>query len=189
MNVIETPLEGVLLFEPTVYTDERGFFLERFHASRYREYGVDLPFVQDNHSRSVRGALRGLHFQRRSPQGKLVEVTRGRVYDVVVDIRPGSATFGRWNGVELNDENHYQLWVPPGFAHGFCVLSDAADFLYKCTVYYDPEDEGGIAWNDPDLNIAWPVGDPLLSTKDKHLPFLSTLEEEDLPLPPTIVVQ
>ncbi|MCH8031794.1 MAG: dTDP-4-dehydrorhamnose 3,5-epimerase [Bacteroidetes bacterium] len=189
MNAIETPLEGVLLFEPTVYVDERGFFLERFHASRYREYGIDLPFVQDNHSRSVKGTLRGLHFQKRSPQGKLVEVVQGRVFDVVVDVRPGSTTFGQWHGVELSDENHYQLWVPPGFAHGFCALSENADLLYKCTAYYDSEDEGGIAWNDPDLDITWPVDDPLLSTKDNQLPFLSTLEEEDLPLPSMIVVQ
>ena len=189
MNVIKTTLEGVLLFEPTVFTDERGFFLERFHASRYREYGINLPFVQDNHSRSAKGALRGLHFQRRSPQGKLVEVIQGRVFDVVVDVRPGSSTFGQWHGVELCDENHYQLWIPPCFAHGFCVLSEDADLLYKCTAYYDAEDEGGIAWNDPDLNITWPVGDPLLSTKDKQLPFLRTLEEEDLPRLPMTVEQ
>jgi len=188
MNAIETSLEGLLLLYPTVYSDERGFFLERFHDSRYREYGIDLPFVQDNHSRSVKGALRGLHFQKCSPQGKLVEVVQGCVFDVVVDIRTGSTTFGQWHGVELSDENHYQLWVPPGFAHGFCVLSEAADLLYKCTAYYDAADEGGIVWNDPELNITWPVSNPLLSPKDKQLPFLSTLEEEDLPQLPTTVV-
>jgi len=133
--------------------------------------------------------LRGLHFQKRSPQGKPVEVARGRVFDVVVDVRLGSTTFGKWHGVELSDEIQYQLWVPPGFAHGFCVLSDAADFSYKCTTYYDAADEGGIALNDPELNITWPVSNPQLSSKDKHLPFLSTLEEDDLPLLSTTVVQ
>ena len=188
MNVIETTLDGVLLFKPEVYPDERGFFLERFHESRYREYGVDLPFVQDNHSRSVKGTLRGLHFQKHFPQGKLVEVIQGRVFDVVVDVRPGSVSFGEWHGVELSNENHWQLWVPPGFAHGFCVLSDEADFLYKCTAYYDPEDEGGIVWNDPNLCINWPIEAPLLSLKDAMLPPLGSLKEEDLPTLPIAIV-
>ncbi len=188
MNVIKTTLDGVLLIKPEVYSDERGFFLERFHESRYREYGVDLPFVQDNHSRSVKGTLRGLHFQKHFPQGKLVEVIQGRVFDVVVDVRPGSVSFGEWHGVELSNENHWQLWVPPGFAHGFCVLSDEADFLYKCTAYYDPQDEGGIVWNDPNLCINWPVEAPLLSLKDAILPQLGSLKEEDLPTLPIAIV-
>lgn len=189
MNVIETPLEGVLLLEPEIHTDERGFFLERFHANRYREFGIDLPFVQDNQSRSAKGVLRGLHFQKRFQQAKLVEIVRGRVFDVVVDVRPGSPTFGQWHSVVLSDQNHLQLWVPPGFAHGFYVLSEIAYFLYKCTAYYDPDDEGGIAWNDPELNIAWPVDAPLMSPKDARLPFLRSLEEEDLPLLPLTAEQ
>lgn len=181
MNVIETPLPEVLLLEPKVFADNRGFFLERFHEARYREVGIEQPFVQDNHSRSVKGVLRGLHFQKRSPQAKLVEVVRGSVFDVVVDVRPGSITFGEWYGVELSDRNHYQLWIPAGFAHGFCTLSDEADFLYKCTSVYDPNDEGGVAWNDSDLHIAWPIEEPILSEKDKRLPLLRRLEEKDLP--------
>ena len=138
--------------------------------------------MQDNHSRSRRGTLRGLHFQRRHPQGKLVACARGSIYDVVVDLRAGSPTFGRSYGVTLSDEDHRQLWIPPGLAHGFCVLSDEADFLYKCTDYYRPDDEGGIAWDDPDLGIAWPVEAPLLSEKDRRLPRLRDLGPEDLPV-------
>ncbi len=181
MDVIETPLQDVLLLLPRVYTDERGFFLERFHEDRYREIGIDRPFVQDNHSRSIKGVLRGLHFQVRSPQAKLVEVVRGSVFDVVADLRPESPTFRRWYSVELSDQNHHQLWIPAGFAHGFYTLSDEADFLYKCTSAYDSNDEGGVAWNDPELNIAWPTERPILSAKDERLPFLSMLREEDLP--------
>ncbi len=182
MNVIDTPLQGVLVVEPDIFADERGFFLERFHDERYRSVGIDIPFVQDNFSRSAKGVLRGLHFQRQSPQAKLVEVVRGRVFDVVVDVRPGSSTFGQWHSVVLSDENRFQLWVPSGYAHGFCVLSEEADLLYKCTDYYDPTDEGGVAWNDPNLSIAWPVKEPLLSKKDARLPVLGSLEEGDLPL-------
>ncbi|WP_137971671.1 dTDP-4-dehydrorhamnose 3,5-epimerase [Pseudomonas sp. F(2018)] len=175
MKVIETVLPGVLIIEPKMFGDARGFFLESFQVERYREAGIDLPFVQDNHSRSRRGVLRGLHFQRSRPQGKLVRVSRGAVYDVAVDIDPTSPTCGRFVGVELSDENHRQMWVPPGYAHGFCVLSDIADFEYKCTDLYFPEDEGGLMWNDPDVNIPWPIEAPQLSAKDQLNPSLRRL--------------
>ena len=168
MKINYSKLKGCLIIEPRVFGDERGFFLETFQAVRYeQEAGIDLPFVQDNHSRSSRGVLRGLHFQKTKPQGKLVRVVRGEVYDVTVDIRKGSATFGEWEGVILSEDNKKQFWVPPGFAHGFVVLSDTADFEYKCTDYYDPSDEGSILWSDPDLNIPWPIANPVLSTKDE----------------------
>ena len=175
MKVIETALPGVLIIEPKVFGDQRGFFLETFQAERYREAGITQPFVQDNHSRSQKGVLRGLHFQRSRPQGKLVSVSRGSVYDVAVDINPESPTCGQFVGVELNDDNHRQFWVPPGYAHGFCVLSDTADFQYKCTDLYYPEDEGGLIWNDPEVNIPWPVADPKLSAKDQSNPTLRQL--------------
>lgn len=178
MKVIETQLPGVLIFEPKVFGDQRGFFTETFQQQRYSEAGIDLPFVQDNHSRSARGVLRGLHFQLTRPQGKLVRVSRGAVYDVAVDINPKSPTCGQYVGVELNDENHRQLWVPPGYAHGFCVLSDVADFIYKCTDYYFPDDEGGLLWNDADVQIPWPIENPQLSAKDKLNPTLSQLIAE-----------
>lgn len=177
MKAIETRLPGVLIIEPRVFGDVRGFFVESFQIERYRELGVDLPFVQDNHSRSSRGVLRGLHFQRTQPQGKLVRVSRGSVWDVAVDIVSTSPTFGQYVGVELNDENHRQLWVPPGYAHGFCVLSDVADFQYKCTDFYYPEDEGALLWNDPDVKIPWPIEQPLLSEKDRNNPTLRQLLE------------
>ena len=168
MKVSNTKLQGCLIIEPRVFGDERGFFLETFQADRYtREAGIDLPFVQDNHSRSAVGVLRGLHFQKTKPQGKLVRVVRGEVYDVAVDIRKGSATFGEWEGLILSEDNKKQFWVPPGFAHGFVVLSDTADFEYKCTDYYDPSDEGSILWSDPDLDIPWPIANPVLSAKDE----------------------
>ena len=168
MKINYSKLKGCLIIEPRVFGDERGFFLETFQAVRYeQEAGIDLPFVQDNHSRSARGVLRGLHFQKTKPQGKLVRVVRGEVYDVAVDIREGSATFGEWEGVTLSEDNKKQFWVPPGFAHGFVVLSDTADFEYKCTDYYDPSDEGCILWSDPDLDIPWPIANPVLSTKDE----------------------
>ena len=175
MKIIETVLPGVLIIEPKVFGDHRGFFLETFQVERYRQAGIDLPFVQDNHSRSQRGVLRGLHFQRARPQGKLVSVSRGAVYDVAVDIDPKSPTCGEFVGVELNDENHRQLWVPPGYAHGFCVLSEVADYQYKCTDLYFPEDEGGLIWNDPDVNIPWPISEPQLSAKDMRNPGLRDL--------------
>jgi dTDP-4-dehydrorhamnose 3,5-epimerase len=168
MIVTKTKLDGCVIIEPKVFGDERGFFLETFQAERYASLaGISSPFVQDNHSRSSKGILRGLHFQKTKPQGKLVRVVRGEVYDVAVDIREGSATFGEWEGVILSEDNKKQFWVPPGFAHGFVVLSDTADFEYKCTDYYDPSDEGSILWSDPDLNIPWPIANPVLSTKDE----------------------
>ncbi|WP_458729696.1 dTDP-4-dehydrorhamnose 3,5-epimerase [Pseudomonas brenneri] len=178
MNVIQTQLPGVLIIEPKVFGDERGFFVECYQEPRYRDAGIELPFVQDNHSRSQYGVLRGLHFQRNRPQGKLVRVTRGAVYDVAVDINPASATCGEFVGVELTADNHLQLWIPPGYAHGFCVLSDVADFQYKCTDLYFPEEEGGLIWNDPDVNIPWPVEAPRLSNKDLCNPSLRTLLSE-----------
>lgn len=172
MKVIETGLLGCVIIEPKVFGDQRGFFLETFQADRYEELAnIDQPFVQDNHSRSARGVLRGLHFQIRNPQGKLVRVVRGEVFDVAVDLRKASDTFGRWYGVILNEENKRQFWVPPGFAHGFLVLSEIADFEYKCTAYYNPVDEGAIRWDDPDLAIDWPSGfDIQLSAKDATAP-------------------
>jgi len=168
MKISHSKLKGCVIIEPRVFGDDRGFFLETFQAARYKqEAGIDLLFVQDNHSRSARGVLRGLHFQKTKPQGKLVRVVRGEVYDVAVDIRKGSATFGEWEGVILSEENKKQFWVPPGFAHGFVVLSDTADFEYKCTDYYDPSDEGSVLWSDPDLNIPWPIANPVLSAKDE----------------------
>lgn len=175
MKVLETVLPGVLIIEPKVFADARGFVLETYQAERYRQLGIAHAFVQDNHSRSARGVLRGLHFQRSRPQGKLVSVSRGSVYDVAVDINPASPTCGQFVAVELNDENHRQLWIPPGYAHGFCVLSDIADFQYKCTDYYIPEDEGGLLWNDPQVNIPWPIEQPLLSAKDQRNPTLAQL--------------
>ena len=169
MKISHSKLKGCVIIEPRIFGDERGFFLETFQAVRYeQEAGIDLPFVQDNHSRSARDVLRGLHFQKTKPQGKLVRVVRGEVYDVAVDIRKGSATFGEWEGVILSEDNKKQFWVPPGFAHGFVVLSDTADFEYKCTDYYDSSDEGSILWSDPDLDIPWPIANPVLSTKDEN---------------------
>ncbi|MEO9656072.1 dTDP-4-dehydrorhamnose 3,5-epimerase [Marinomonas sp.] len=170
MNVIKTAIEGMVIVEPKVFGDERGFFLETFQAERYEmEAGISLPFVQDNHSRSSKNVLRGLHFQKTKPQGKLVRVVRGEVFDVAVDIRKDSPTYGQWEGVVLSEKNKRQFWVPPGLAHGFVVLSDTADFEYKCTEYYDPSDEGAIIWNDPDIGINWPVGiEPILSEKDQN---------------------
>lgn len=169
MNIIRTKLKDCVIIEPKVYGDHRGFFLETFQADRYREMaGINLPFVQDNHSRSAKGVLRGLHFQKTKPQGKLVRVVSGEVYDVVVDIRQGSSSFGQWEGVTLSGVNKRQLWIPPGFAHGFVVLSDTADFEYKCTAYYDPADEGSLIWNDPAIAIVWPLESPILSDNDSR---------------------
>lgn len=176
MKVTKTDLPGVLIIEPKMFGDERGFFLETFQAERYRDLaGISLPFVQDNHSRSKRGVLRGLHLQRKRAQGKLVRAARGEIFDVAADIDPTSSTFGRWVGVTLSDANQRQLWIPPGYAHGFVVVSEIADFEYKCTDYYDPQSEAGVIWNDPDLAIAWPLENPTLSEKDKRLPKLAAL--------------
>ncbi|MDA9027164.1 dTDP-4-dehydrorhamnose 3,5-epimerase [Gammaproteobacteria bacterium] len=178
MKVIETKLKDCVIIEPKVFGDERGFFLETFQAERYAaEAGITLPFVQDNYSRSSKGVLRGLHFQINKSQGKLVRVVKGKVYDVAVDIREGSTTFGQWEAVILSEENKIQFWVPPGFAHGFVVLSETADFEYKCTDYYDPSDEGSILWNDPDLNIPWPTDFPNLSKKDANAAKLVDLKQ------------
>jgi dTDP-4-dehydrorhamnose 3,5-epimerase len=182
MKVTATAIPEVLLIEPDFWGDPRGWFFESFHEQRYAEHGIAVRFVQDNYSRSVRGTLRGLHYQLTRPQGKLVTVLEGAVFDVAVDIRRSSPTYGRWVGVELSAENHRQLYIPPGFAHGFCVVSETAGFHYKCTDFYAPEDERGIVWNDPTLRIRWPVESPLLSAKDRHYPALAGLPVEALPL-------
>lgn len=180
MKVTPTALSGVLIFEPRVFGDSRGFFLESFNRKTFRETtGLDVDFVQDNHSRSAGGVLRGLHYQIRQPQGKLVRVVRGAVFDVSVDLRRSSPTFGQWAGVELTEDNHRQLWVPPGFAHGFYVLTDSADFLYKTTDYYFPEHERSLLWNDPAIAISWPIAegaDPIISAKDASAAKLSEAE-------------
>jgi dTDP-4-dehydrorhamnose 3,5-epimerase len=173
VKVSPTELPGVLLVEPRVIGDGRGHFLETFQANRYAAAGIAGSFVQDSLSRSVRGTLRGLHFQEPHGQGKLVQVLRGRVWDVAVDVRRGSPSFGRFVGVELSDEDRWQLWIPPGFAHGFCVLSEVADFFYKCTNAYAPEAEHTVRWNDPKLGIPWPVDAPLLSERDRTAPLLA----------------
>jgi dTDP-4-dehydrorhamnose 3,5-epimerase len=176
MKITQTRLPGVLVIEPNIYGDERGFFVETFQVGRYRDLaGIELPFVQDNHSRSRYGVLRGMHAQRNHPQGKLVRVARGEVFDVALDIDPESPTFGQWAGATLSDTNGQQMWIPPGYAHGFVVLSDVADFEYKCTDYYHADDEIGVLWNDPDAAIDWPIDDPVLSDKDKALPTLAEL--------------
>lgn len=173
MKFVETGLPGVLVVEPDVHRDSRGFFLETFHADRYRAGGIAYDFVQDNHSRSTRGTLRGLHAQRKTPQGKLVRALRGEIFDVAVDIRPRSPSFGKWVSARLSEENFHQLFVPPGFAHGFCVLSEIAEVEYKCTALYDRGDEIGARWDS--AGIDWPVKDPLLSPKDAALPTLAEL--------------
>jgi len=177
MNIIQTKLEGAIIIEPKVFGDDRGFFMETYHCNRYKEAGIDLSFVQDNHSRSSESVLRGLHFQKTKPQGKLVRVVRGKVFDVAVDIRKDSATFGQWEGVVLSEENKRQFYVPPGFAHGFVTLSETADFEYKCTDYYDPSDEGAIRWNDPDIAVEWPIALPKLSDKDKAAPLFKEFKK------------
>lgn len=167
MKVIKTNIEDLLIIEPKVFGDDRGYFFESYHKNRYCKNGIPFKFVQDNCSMSVKGVLRGLHFQKTKPQGKLVSVSLGKVLDVAVDLRPNSTTFGCHESVLLTSENHRQLFVPPGFAHGFSVISDTAEFNYKCTDYYDPNDEGGIMWNDAELDIDWKVTNPHLSDKDK----------------------
>ena len=181
MKITPSSLPEVLIIDPDVFGDARGFFMETWHAQKYAEHGLNAEFVQDNHSRSRKGVLRGLHYQRKHTQGKLVRVINGSVFDVAVDIRRGSPRFGQWVGVELNGENHRQLYVPPGFAHGFCVLSESVDFLYKCTDIYAPEYEEGILWNDPDIGIRWPDMDFVLSDKDVKNDLLKEMSEK-LPL-------
>ena len=172
MNFVETTLSGVLIVEPRVLGDHRGFFMETYRKDRFLAAGIDDEFVQDNHSRSSRGVLRGLHYQEPNGQGKLVRSLSGVIFDVAVDIRKGSPTFGKWVGVELSAENKRQLWVPPGFAHGFAVISETAEVAYKCTTYYDPISEKGILWNDPDIGIEWPLTNPTLSDKDAKAALL-----------------
>ncbi|KGA42885.1 dTDP-4-dehydrorhamnose 3,5-epimerase [Pectobacterium odoriferum] len=168
MQITDSKIHGAKIIQPKVFGDARGFFLETFEKKRYQQMlNIDVDFVQDNHSRSSKGVLRGLHFQKTKPQGKLVHVVCGEVFDVAVDIRLGSPTYGVWEGVILSEENKTQFWLPPGLAHGFAVLSDIADFEYKCTDYYDPSDEGCLLWNDPEVGIEWPISAPLLSEKDK----------------------
>jgi len=177
MKALPTTLADVVLLELDAFGDARGWFMETYRRPRYLEAGVAADFVQDNFSSSVRATLRGLHYQLRAPQGKLVHVTRGSVFDVAVDIRVGSPTFGRWFGTELSADNHRQLWIPPGFAHGFVVTSETADFAYKCTAIYDPSDDRSIRWNDPELAIDWPLdGEPLLSKRDVAAPLLREAE-------------
>jgi len=175
MKLIATDIPGLIIIEPDVFQDNRGFFMETHHQNRYAEHGFNDVFVQDNLSYSIKGTLRGLHFQIKHPQAKLVQTITGEIFDVAVDIRPASSTFGKWVGAYLSGENKRQLFIPKGFAHGFCVISETAHFLYKCTDFYDPKDEGGIIWSDPDINIDWPVKDPLVSSKDNKLPRLSSL--------------
>ena len=177
MLVQATKLKDCVIIEPRMFGDSRGFFLETFSKQRYLEdAGIAREFVQDNHSRSAKGVLRGLHFQKTKPQGKLVRVVRGCVFDVAVDLRPKSVTFGQWISVELSEQNKKQLWVPPGFAHGFTALSNDTELEYKCTAYYDPEDEDSILWSDPELSIPWPVTKPILSAKDADAGLLKDLQ-------------
>ncbi len=182
MKVTETKLPGVLLFEPTVYQDSRGFFLESFSAEKYAAAGVTALFVQDNYSYSHLDVLRGLHYQLQHPQAKLVRVSRGAVFDVAVDIRRGSPTFGAWVGFELSAENHRQLFIPAGFAHGFMALTEGVDFLYKCSNYYDPHSEFGVIWSDPELAIQWPGAQPIVSAKDAAYPLLKNVPVAHLPV-------
>jgi len=182
MKVIPTTLKDVLIVEPKVFKDTRGFFMETYHLNRYKKGGIDLTFVQDNLSCSVKGTVRGLHYQIKHPQAKLVNVIVGEIFDVVVDIRQGSSTFGQWTGIYLSDQNKRQLFIPEGFAHGFCVTSDMALFSYKCSDFYNADDEGGILWSDPDIAIDWPVDKPIISKKDNHLPHLSDLSLDRLPV-------
>jgi len=181
MRVVPTELPDVLIIEPDVHRDGRGFFLETYHADRYLEHGIRGPFIQDNLSRSTVGTLRGLHLQLVPPQGKLIHVVEGEVFDVAVDVRRGSPTFGRWVGIVLSAENFKQCYVPAGFAHGFCVLSPMAQVAYKCTDLYDPAGEIGIAWDDPALAIDWPIAEPLLSDRDRRHPTLAA-QTDRLPL-------
>lgn len=181
MQVMQTKLPGLVLIEPRVFSDERGFFLETYQAERYRAAGIRYDFVQDNQSRSIKGVVRGLHFQVKHPQAQIVTVIRGRVFDVVVDLRRKSPTFMQWSGVELSDQGVRQLCMAPGFAHGFCVLSEIADLHYKVSGLYDPTDEGGVVWDDPDIGIEWPLASPIVSPRDGAFPRVRVLGDEQLP--------
>ena len=178
MRFVPAGISGVIVVEPDVHSDSRGFFVETYHAEKYRGGGIDARFVQDNHSRSAASTIRGLHLQRQHPQGKLIRVIEGEIFDVAVDVRRGSPTFGRWVGVSLSAENFKQCYIPPGFAHGFAVTSPVAQIEYKCTDFYDAADEFGIAWNDPAIGIHWPVERPLLSERDRSLPRLVAVESQ-----------
>lgn len=178
MKRIETRIEGLVLLEPEVHGDDRGFLVETFRADDWVDAGIDTKFAQENHSRSVRNTLRGIHFQASPGQSKLVRCVRGKIWDVAVDLRRDSPSFGQWEGHELDDEDHRQLLVPVGFGHGFCVLSDLADVNYRLSSYYDPATEAGIAWNDPDVGIEWPISEPLLSARDKSAPSLAEISGE-----------
>lgn len=182
MKIDGTGIDGLLVIDPDVFSDERGFFTETFQSRRYAEAGIHCAFVQDNLSYSTRGTLRGLHFQIHRPQAKLVYVISGEIFDVAVDLRPGSPTYGRWAGIELSGTNHRQLFIPEGFAHGFCVLSDTAYFAYKCSDFYAPEDEGGVLWSDPDIGVRWPGGRRIISPRDQDLPNLKELGPDRLPV-------
>jgi len=182
MKILSTSLPDVFIIEPAVFEDQRGFFMEIYHQSKYKALGIEPVFVQDNLSHSLHGTLRGLHYQLNKAQAKLIQVIEGVIFDVAVDIRRGSPNFGQWAGVHLSDENQRQVFVPQGFAHGFCVLSEKASILYKCTDFYAPDDEGGILWSDPDLAIEWPILAPILSNKDSQLPCLADIPPEQVPV-------
>jgi dTDP-4-dehydrorhamnose 3,5-epimerase len=186
MKVWPAGLPGLMLVEPERFRDERGFFLESFQKERYRSANITDDFVQDNHSRSRKNVLRGLHYQVKRPQAQIVTVMRGRIFDVCVDLRRSSASFGKWYGVELSEEGPCQLYMAPGIAHGFCVLSDFADLHYKVSRYYDPDDEGGLLWNDPDIDIRWPITQPTISARDAAYPRLSALQPDALPNLPLV---
>ena len=181
MEIINTPLEGFLIIKPTVYKDERGFFLETYQEKKYRDAGIVDNFVQDNQSRSYNGVLRGLHFTIKKPQAQLITVLRGRIFEVGVDIRPKSSTFGKWFGLELSDDNIRQVYQAPGFAHGYCVLSESVDLHYKVTEFYDHNDEGGLFWNDPDININWPILNPTIAARDMAFSKLKEISLDKLP--------
>ncbi|MDA3897870.1 MAG: dTDP-4-dehydrorhamnose 3,5-epimerase [Desulfobacteraceae bacterium] len=181
VNIKQLTIPGVLLIEPKCFEDSRGYFMETFHQQKYQTAGIDQAFVQDNHSHSSRGVLRGLHYQLKHPQGKLIYAVTGTIFDVAVDIRKGSPTYGQWTGAELSAKNKRQIYVPQGFAHGFVVLSESADIIYKCTDLYAPGDEYGVLWSDPDIGIDWPVENPILSQKDIENPKLNQISESYLP--------
>jgi dTDP-4-dehydrorhamnose 3,5-epimerase len=182
LEFVQSTLPGIILIKSIVFQDKRGFFMETFHQKKYRDSGIDRVFVQDNFSCSQKNTLRGLHYQLRYPQGKLIYALHGEIFDVVVDIRQGSPTFGKWESFILSEENRYQLYIPEGYAHGFCVLSETADIVYKCTDFYAPNDDFGVLWSDPTIDIDWPVKEPLLSEKDTKYPMLNDMPEENLPV-------